>query len=271
MSALDIDRFARDLLAAFDEKRQITPLSALAAGLDLDQAYRIATRIRELRQARGERPIGRKIGFTNRTIWDEYKVYAPIWGYMYETTVEEAACSCAVFSPTEAFEPRIEPEIVFHFARAPNPGMDEAALLDCIDWFAHGIEIVQSLYPGWAFTAADTVAGFGLHAGLIVGPRRQVGGDRSYWLGALADFNVTLFRGGAIMERGHASNVLGGPLSALRHLVRLLESDDTSPALSAGEIVTTGTLTRALPLGVGETWRSSFEGLDLTGIEIAFQ
>ncbi len=32
---------------------------------------------------RGERPIGRKIGFTNRNIWAEYGVYAPIWGDVY--------------------------------------------------------------------------------------------------------------------------------------------------------------------------------------------
>ena len=41
------------------------------------------------REARGERPIGRKIGFTNRTIWAEYGVYAPIWGYVYDGTVRE--------------------------------------------------------------------------------------------------------------------------------------------------------------------------------------
>ena len=38
------------------------------------------TRIRRLRIARGERPLGYKIGFTNRGIWDRYGVHAPIWG-----------------------------------------------------------------------------------------------------------------------------------------------------------------------------------------------
>jgi 2-oxo-3-hexenedioate decarboxylase len=31
--------------------------------------------------------IGRKIGFTNRTIWAKYAVYAPIWGFVFDTTV----------------------------------------------------------------------------------------------------------------------------------------------------------------------------------------
>jgi 2-oxo-3-hexenedioate decarboxylase len=43
--------------------------------------------VRSLREARGEKVLGRKIGFTNRTIWEQYGVYAPIWGYVYDTTV----------------------------------------------------------------------------------------------------------------------------------------------------------------------------------------
>jgi len=31
-------------------------------------------------------PVGRKIGFTNRTIWAEYNVYGPICGYVYNRT-----------------------------------------------------------------------------------------------------------------------------------------------------------------------------------------
>ena len=37
-------------------------------------------------------------------------------------------------------EPRIEPEIVFKLAVAPAPGMGEGALLESIDWVAHGFE-----------------------------------------------------------------------------------------------------------------------------------
>jgi hypothetical protein len=44
-------------------------------------------------------------------------------------------------------DPRVEPEIVFKLAVAPTPGMDEGALLESIDWVAHGFEIVQSIFP----------------------------------------------------------------------------------------------------------------------------
>ena len=108
------------------------------------------------------RPIGRKIGFTNRTIWPQYGVYAPIWGYVFDTTVYELATVDALPLATLS-EPRIEPEIMFGLKSAPAPDMDEAALLECVEWVALGFEIVQSIYPAWKFSAADTIAANGLH------------------------------------------------------------------------------------------------------------
>jgi len=41
--------------------------------------------------------------------------------------------------------------------------------------------------------------------------------------------------------------------------------------LEAGEIITTGTLTAALPIRPGETWSSSYEGLPgVAGLELKF-
>jgi 2-oxo-3-hexenedioate decarboxylase len=42
-------------------------------------------------------------------------------------------------------EPKIEPEIMFGFVAGPSRGMDDAALVSCVAWVAHGFEIVQSI------------------------------------------------------------------------------------------------------------------------------
>ncbi len=73
-----------------------------------------------------------------------------------------------------------------------------------------------------------------------------------------------------IADHGRAANVLDGPVLALRHLVELLASDDANPPLAAGEIVTTGTLTRAFPVAAGEVWTSRLTGLPLEGASIRF-
>src|SRR5215475_2501674 len=120
----DREAIAAEALAAMDGPRQITPFSARYPGLTVEDAYRILARLCELRTARGERVIGRKIGFTNRTIWAEYGVYAPMWGFMFASTVRDLE-ACDTLSLAPFAEPRIEPEIVFGLARSPTPDMDE--------------------------------------------------------------------------------------------------------------------------------------------------
>jgi 2-oxo-3-hexenedioate decarboxylase len=223
-----------------------------------------------MRKTRGEMPVGRKIGFTNRTIWAEYNVYGPIWGYMYNRTVHNLSEIDDTFSLAGLPEPRIEPEIVFKLALAPAPGMDEAALLKSIDWIAHGFEIVQSIFPGWKFTAPDTVVAFGLHGALLIGPRHSIAAHAEDWGLALSTFEIDLKRDGVVVDHGLAANVLGGPLSALRHVIDMLARDQVNPPLAAGEIVTTGTLTRALAVTAGETWTTELTGVALNGICVRF-
>lgn len=264
----DIEAIALEALEAIDGARPIKPFSERLPHFNLDEAYQVLAAARRMRAARGERIVGRKLGFTNRTIWAEYSVYEPIWGYLYDGTVKELAAIDGVFPLGAFIEPRIEPEIVFGLGAAPSPGMDERAMLGCVDWVAHGFEIVQSNFPGWRFTPADAVAALALHGGLVLGPRHGIDGED--WYPALSRFSIELKRSGAVVERGSAADVLGGPLSALCHLVELLARDRVNPPLGAGEIVTTGTLTRALPVAPGERWSTSLSNIALDPIAIRF-
>jgi 2-keto-4-pentenoate hydratase len=223
-----------------------------------------------MREARGEMPVGRKIGFTNRTIWTEYNVYEPVWGYVYNRTVHNLTEIGDTFSLVGLAEPRIEPEIIFKLAVAPAPSMDETALLACIDWVGHGFEVVQSIFPGWQFSAPDTVAAFGLHGALLIGPRHSIATHAEDWSRTLSTFEIDLKREGTVVDHGRATNVMGGPLSALRHLIDLLARDQVNPPIAADEIVTTGTLTRALPISTGETWTTELTGVALDGICVSF-
>jgi 2-oxo-3-hexenedioate decarboxylase len=249
--------------------QQIAPFSSRDPAFCLDDAYRVTPIVRRLREARGEKVLGRKIGFTNRTIWEQYGVYGPIWGYVYDSTVRDLGDIAEPVSLATFAEPRIEPEIVFGMSSAPEAGMDEKELLSCIGWVAHGYEIVQSIFPNWKFAASDTVAAFGLHGALLIGERHPVGDDPAKWLNALSDFGITL-RCGDVIEHGHARDVLDGPLSALKHLVGLLAQDQDNPQVAAGEIITTGTLTKAMPVRPGERWTTELTGIPFGGIDIRF-
>ena len=59
---------------------------------------------------------------------------------------------------------------MFKLAKDVGAEIDEAGMLDCIEWVAHGFEIVQSIFPGWKFTGVDCLAAEGLHGALLLGP-----------------------------------------------------------------------------------------------------
>lgn len=269
MSHPNEENRALAILSARRDRRQIA--CSDPEGLSMDAAYRINCRIRDLRTDAGERVIGRKIGFTNRTIWDEYNVHAPIWGYMYDTTFRDVAPEEARFSLAPFCEPRIEPEIAFGFARAPLAGASEEDLLASIAWYAHGFEIVDSLYKDWKFEAADTVAAFGLHGAYLCGPRRHLKDEDSTRLqAALQSFEIELARDAETIDIGQGGNVLGSPLTALRHAIEVIANDPDADPVGAGEIVTTGTVTRAFPIKPGETWSTTVTGLALDNLRVTF-
>jgi 2-oxo-3-hexenedioate decarboxylase len=200
-------------------------------------------------------------------MWKEYGVGAPNWGYVYDRTIHDLSVPLPLAPYSE---PKIEPEIMFGLAAPPSPGMDDAALLACIGWVAHGFEIVQSIFPGWKFSLPDCTAANAMHGALLIGPRHDIGTRSAEWLRTLTDFEIELHCNGKLMDRGCGSNVLEGPLSALRHLVELLARDPHNPALTAGEIVSTGTLTRALPVQAGEVWSTTLKGIALEGVSLEF-
>lgn len=266
-TAVDVDALAAELLAAHDQARLIPLPSERLPGLTLPQAYAAAGRVREQRIARGETPCGYKIGFTNRGIWPRYNVYAPIWAPVWAGSLTLLDGPQARASLQGLVQPRLEPEIVFGLARTPQAGISEAELADCIEWVAHGFEIVHTHFADWRFTAPDTVVDFALHGRLLVGPRVPV--ERFQALGPeLAALRLQLSCDGRPVEEGAGRNVLDGPLNALRLWVDAMACQTPSWPLRPGDVVTTGTLTDAWPIAPGQTWATTLSDPRLPGLSL---
>jgi len=266
----DLRAIANEMKSAQEQVRQIEPFSTRYNGFDLASAYAVAHLIHEARVADGAISVDRKIGFTNPEMWTQYGVNEPVWASIYDKTVvhlESMHTTCALGPFTE---PKIEPEIVLHFAKAPPRGANIAAILECVDWIAHAFEVVQCHFPGWKFKTADTVADWSLHGKLLVGKPRATDQLGINLVDDLASFSIALARNNAVQETGSGSNVLGSPLAAVVHLIALLDKQNQYLPLHAGEIVTTGTLTAAHPVRGGETWQTGLEGIALPGLSVEF-
>ncbi len=253
------------VLDAFDSQRLIERLSDRNPSLDQDRAYAIAGEVHQRRVERGETPIGRKIGFTNRAIWSERGLAAPIWGYVYDSTVQLVGAEPVQVGIGHLIQPRIEPEIQLHFARTPPVTRDQAAILECIDWIAHGFEIVQCPFADWNFKVVDAIAAYAVHGLLVIGAPVAVA-DIEDCVAKLSTFTITLAKNGEQQATGRGANVLGSPLLAFAHLAEVLADQSRFPPVQAGEVITTGTLTDLFPVAEGETWSTMLEGIDLPGM-----
>ena len=262
---------ASRLFAAIQSATQTLPISAADPAFDLAAGYRVLAELHARRVAQGWKPLGRKIGFTNTTIWERYGVDRPMWSHVWDRTVTFATEGEVELSLDGLMEPRIEPEVVFGLGSALPAGADALRMLEAVAWIAAGFEIVHSVFPGWRFAAADCTAALGLHGRLVVGPRLLVDDtNRATLAAAMPRFPVTLLRDDAVVETGNGANVLGSPVNALAHLRDLVAAQPSSPPLVAGEIVTTGTLTDAWPVAAGETWTSRYGMLGIRGLRVRF-
>jgi len=245
---------ADEISKAISQTQQIVPFSKRGIFLSLQDAYDVAGLVKESLGLPPE--IGKKIGFTNRNIWDVYNVNEPIWGPITSKSVSFTETSFQKIDLSQFCEPRIEPEVVICLREKPRHTDEDLNI--CIDWIAPGFEIVDSIYPNWSFALPDTIASGGLHGCLVVGKKLIINNDVER---DLADLKVRLFKGASFEEEGTGANVLDGPVSAIRHLHKSLAGIKNQVLLSPGNIITTGTMTDAKPVLPGEKWVGKFEGI----------
>lgn len=241
------------------------PITARDPGFGEDAAYELSAEILRRRRARGEMPIGRKIGFTNRTIWPEY---APMWAPAYDSTVTVLEGSSGSLLIAHLAQPRIEPEIVLHFESSPEVTQDEAELVSCVDWIAHGYEIVQCHFADWKFKGADAIADFGVHGALVVGPKRPVG-SLPELVTELRTFTVMLeeWRAAGARQRCECPRQ---PAAGCRPTHRSVEG----PVAVRSDPSTRDRRYRHAHRGSadrpGETWTTEFSGIELEGVSLRF-
>jgi len=265
-----IDTLAQELLSASDTGQMIAVLPSSRTGFDLNSAYEVEARLKQLRESQGHRAVGWKVGYANKAMWRILKLETLVWAHMYEDTVHYAANNEAALTISHPRSLKIEPEIVFGLKQPiTSPGRDATTVLGSVEWFAMGFEIIDCPYPGWQFQPSDFVASFGLHAALVVGDKTSV---RPETLAKLAEdlprFTVRMLKGGEFVEEGSGKNALRSPALCLAELGGAILRSFPDQPLSTGELISTGTLTAGHPIEKGDRWTAEVHGLALPPLTI---
>lgn len=262
MSVADL---AQELLAAYESGGiNVEPPSARDPAFDMAAAYKVEAEFSRLRVESGRSRVGRKVGYANKAMWRILKLETLVWSHMYDDTIQFADTdNTASLSMSNYGSRKIEPEIVFKL-KSPiqNAGLDAAASLAAVDWMAIGFEIIDCPYPGWQFNPVDFVAAYGLHKALVIGERVPIEAESIPELVIqLASFKVRLLKNGDLIEEGSGKNSLKSPALCLAELAG-------ATPLAPGELISTGTLTAAQYIAVGEVWQAEVEGLPIPNLTL---
>lgn len=271
MSHWNVETVTQELFSAHQLGKMVAAPPSTLPGFDLNAAYEVEVRLKQLREAQGSRAVGRKVGYANKAMWRVLKLETLVWGHMYDDTVHFSNGHSAALSLAHPRSLKVEPEIVFGLKKPITSGedLDAAAALASADWLAIGFEIIDCPYPEWKFQPSDFVASLGLHAALIVGERVQVTAD---FLPKLVDelpkFKVRVSKNGEFLEEGSGKNSLKSPALCLAELGAAILRRFPGEPLGAGELVSSGTLTAGHFAGRGDKWEVEVKGLPLPSLTL---
>jgi 2-oxo-3-hexenedioate decarboxylase len=221
-------------------------------------------------QRAGRVAVGRKIGFTNPAAWASMEMNTPVWGYVYNDTVFDSAQGITTVNIKHTLQPKIEPEIMFGLKSGVIGTGDPVAALQAVEWIALGFEIVSCPYPDWKFKGVDAVSAFGLHHALYVGPKRMLTADDNLatLVAQLGSATARIYKNDALAGEGSGAIVLGNPARALAAIAIVIANQPQFAQLTAGEILSSGTLTPPPVIAAGDTIRAEVQGIDLAPVTV---
>ena len=221
---------------------------------DLQAAYQIQELGVALREARGEKRVGVKLGFTSREKMKQMGVDHLIWGVITDTMQLEEGASVDL---SRFIHPRIEPEVAFITRKEISRALNLAEAIDAIAGVCPAIEIIDSRYQAFKFTLEDVVADNTSSAGFVLGAMQPVNTD-------ISNCGVNMKENGRLVQAGSTAAILGDPLRSLVQVSQLLA--EKGQVLPAGSIIMAGAATAAQAMQKNALYETHILGLGTVSV-----
>jgi 2-oxo-3-hexenedioate decarboxylase len=212
---------------------------------DVDEAYAVQAALVSKRLERGERLVGLKMGLTSKAKMAQVGVDQVIWGRLTDTMRVPDGESVSL---NGFIHPRIEPEVAF-LVRGGR-----------IDSVAPALEIIDSRYADFKFTAPDVIADNTSAAAFVVGAWVPMPSN-------VDNLGVLLEVDGAVVQTGSTAAILGDPRRAFEQGLRL--ASQSGVEVEDGWVFLAGAATAAVPFDPGAHVRAVVECLGAASVRAA--
>ncbi len=251
---------AEMLLAAEQSQKPIPPLTESDPGISVEDAYPIQLLVMEMKKSLGQVVVGKKIGLTSLAMQNMLGVKEPDYGHILDGMVVMEA---EKIRTTDLIKPRIEGELAFVLKEdLQGPGVTLTEVIRCSEGVIPSLEIIDSRIVDWKIKLPDTVADNASSARIVLG-----GTITSLHSLDLRTVGMVLEKNGEVVATAAGAAVLGHPAQAVAWLANKLAAYGI--ALRKGEVILSGSLTAAMPIGAGDFVRADFGPLGDVKIKFA--
>ncbi|MFI5458054.1 MAG: 2-keto-4-pentenoate hydratase [Isosphaerales bacterium] len=235
----EIQRLAIRQLADYDAR---TPGLRLARPLELTiaQAYALQSEVAYLREQRGEKVIGYKIGCTSQAVQEQLGIAQPIFGRLYDSECHRTGVRLSVGCYANL---AVEGEMAVRLSRdLPSSPLSEKEYLDAVDTLFPVIELHHYVLRNGKTSCTELIANNGMHGGFVLAEYETRCRGEVIRVGNLT-VRIDEVEMGVVTEPW----TMGGPSASLRWLAGRLA--EFGLRLLRGQVVLTGSPLRLFPVG----------------------
>jgi len=228
--------------------------------MDWEDAYAVQDALRALKQGRGVKITGFKMGLTSHAKMQQMGVTEPVRGFLtdYGQIADGGICDSQAL-----IHPKVEAEIAF-VTRADlrGPGCHIGDVLAATDFVLPALEVIDSRYRDFKFDLKSVVADNTSAARYVLGGRARntAGLD-------LKNLGVVMEKNGQVAATASGAAVLGHPAQSVAMLVNMLAA--RGEILPAGSLILTGGVTEAIAVHAGDHIAVRYQELGSIGVRFA--
>ncbi len=241
MNSEETDRDARTRrqLADYDA-RQPGMMFAEGVVLGIEEAYELQASVAELRQRRGEKILGYKVGCTSPKVRAQLGIDHCITGRLYSS---EKHLSGSVLSRSEFANLAIEGELAVELSREPVPAdFVEGQIPLCVSRVIPVIELHHFVMRGKRASAGELIANNAIHGGIVLG----AGADIAEFELSRFKPSLAIYSNDKLLEECSGSALIQTLSSSLEWLAQIVR--ERGDRLSAGQIILTGSIPSLIPI-----------------------